>query len=494
MWYDYFDSIIGIIYVVMDEKGVVKIELFQDGWEEYHNLNKGSLEHNKERCLRTITQLKEYFNGERGDFNLPLSIRTTEFRNKVWQELINIPYGETRSYSDIAIAIGNPKGVRAIGGANRANEFPIIIPCHRVIGIYLKKLINLPVINNCIFTQNRLKDIFSLFFILNKTVSHFCVRFFARRIYMKKLFLYGIIVLTILVTFISNTKEVFADDIEENNEGNYNITMKQDILTLMMAYPESITGVEKSEEGKVFIITASGKKILYDDKQSKDFNGKMDNADLQDILEDIYPLTMPDKLLDINRDPGRFRNYNLLNEVYGGSEREVSSNLISVPAPYKNYQFNKNNGAAESLKKAMEELKQLSLGNGAVSSLLNPINGTFNYRVISGTGKLSPHAYGIAIDINSNPSDYWKWASRDAGEKRMLSYPKELVDTFEKNNFVWGGKWGHFDILHFEYRPEVLVKAKYFGETFNKDMDWFGEVPRDKKIDNYINIIEGTLN
>ncbi len=76
----------------------------------------------------------------------------------------------------------------------------------------------------------------------------------------------------------------------------------------------------------------------------------------------------------------------------------------------------------------------------------------------------------------------------------MLSYPKELVDTFEKNNFVWGGKWGHFDILHFEYRPEVLIKAKYFGETFNKDMDWFGEVPRDIKIDNYINIIEGTLN
>ncbi len=76
----------------------------------------------------------------------------------------------------------------------------------------------------------------------------------------------------------------------------------------------------------------------------------------------------------------------------------------------------------------------------------------------------------------------------------MLSYPKELVDTFQKNNFVWGGKWGHFDILHFEYRPEVLIKAKYFGETFKEDMDWFGEVPRDKKIDNYINIIEGTLN
>jgi len=134
MWYDYFDSIIGTIYVVMDEKGVLKIELFQDRWTEYYNLNKSNLEHSVNKCLSAIAQLKEYFNGQRRVFDLPLSINTTEFRNKVWQELINIPYGETKSYRDIAMAIGNPKGVRAIGGANKANEFPIVIPCHRVIG------------------------------------------------------------------------------------------------------------------------------------------------------------------------------------------------------------------------------------------------------------------------------------------------------------------------------------------------------------------------
>ncbi|HAK42495.1 MAG TPA: glycoside hydrolase [Clostridium sp.] len=309
---------------------------------------------------------------------------------------------------------------------------------------------------------------------------------------MKKLFICGFIILTILLTPFNNIS-VFADNTRENSD-TYNIKMKQDILTLMMAYPEYITRIEKSEDGKVFIVTTSGKKILYDDKRTKDFNGKMDNADLQDILEDIYPLSMLDKLLDINRDPGRFRNYNLLNEVYGSSEKLVSSNLVGVPSPYKSYQFNKNNGAAESLKNAMEELKQLAQGNGAVSALINPVNGTFNYRVISGTGKLSPHAYGIAIDLNSNPSDYWKWASREAGEKRMLSYPKELVETFEKNNFVWGGKWGHFDILHFEYRPEILIKARYFGETFKDGMEWFGEVPRDEKINEYISVIESTLN
>ncbi|MEG1256102.1 M15 family metallopeptidase [Clostridium sp.] len=313
---------------------------------------------------------------------------------------------------------------------------------------------------------------------------------------MKKLFICGLLILGIFIAM--SNPIVLADDIEEtkksSKDANYNITMKQDILTLMMAYPEYISGIEKAEEGKVFLITTSGKKILYDDKQSKNFNQKMDNADIQDILEEIYPLTIIDKLLEVNRDPGRFRCYALLNEVYGHSEEQVSKNLIGVPAPYKNYQFNKNNGAAESLKSAMGELKSLSESNGAVAGLINPINGTFNYRVIAGTGKLSPHAYGIAIDINSNPSDYWKWATREAGEKRMLSYPKELVEIFERNNFVWGGKWGHFDILHFEYRPEVIIKAKYFGEVTAKSDEWFGEIPRDEKINEYINIIEDALN
>lgn len=134
MWYDYYESDIGVIYVVIDEVGIRKIELFEDRWKEYYEINKSLLEYNKEICRKTKLELDEYFNGKRSVFHVPLSIDTTEFREKVWRELINIPYGETRSYSDIGVAIGNPKGVRAIGGANKLNEIPIIIPCHRVIG------------------------------------------------------------------------------------------------------------------------------------------------------------------------------------------------------------------------------------------------------------------------------------------------------------------------------------------------------------------------
>lgn len=79
-------------------------------------------------------QLKEYFDGNRIKFDLPLDARGTEFQKKVWNELLNIPYGETKSYKDIAISIGNEKAYRAIGMANNKNPIPIIIPCHRVIG------------------------------------------------------------------------------------------------------------------------------------------------------------------------------------------------------------------------------------------------------------------------------------------------------------------------------------------------------------------------
>ena len=79
-------------------------------------------------------QLDEYFAGSRKEFDIPLKLYGTEFQIKVWKALEVIPYGETKSYKDIAICIDNPKGCRAVGLANNRNPIPIIIPCHRVIG------------------------------------------------------------------------------------------------------------------------------------------------------------------------------------------------------------------------------------------------------------------------------------------------------------------------------------------------------------------------
>lgn len=82
----------------------------------------------------TTRQLKEYFAGTRNRFELKLDFAGTDFQKKVWQALLTIPFGETRSYSQIATQIGNPKAVRAVGAANGRNPISIIAPCHRVIG------------------------------------------------------------------------------------------------------------------------------------------------------------------------------------------------------------------------------------------------------------------------------------------------------------------------------------------------------------------------
>ena len=90
---------------------------------------------NQEILLLGKNQIQEYFGGQRQSFDVPLSInKGTIFQKKVWQALQAIPFGEIRTYKEIAIAVGSPKAVRAIGQANRTNPLPIVIPCHRVIG------------------------------------------------------------------------------------------------------------------------------------------------------------------------------------------------------------------------------------------------------------------------------------------------------------------------------------------------------------------------
>ncbi len=281
-------------------------------------------------------------------------------------------------------------------------------------------------------------------------------------------------------------------DSKASEDRDYQTEMKQDILILMLSYPQHIVDVEKKSDDEVYIIMKSGKKIIYDDKKEKNHEVKLTNPDLQDMLEQDYPLEKNTEIMDKNFDPGRARHYELLSEVYGNSKGAIEKNLASLKYGYTNYQFNKQNNANASLEAALKELMPLAKSRSDIGSILYPASGTFNYRVISGTGRLSPHSYGIAIDLKSDKRDYWKWSSEKAGKERVSDYPKELVEAFEKNNFVWGGKWGHFDILHFEYRPEIILKARYFA-NWNNNEEWFQGVPLNEETNKYIEIINNKL-
>lgn len=302
---------------------------------------------------------------------------------------------------------------------------------------------------------------------------------------MKKIFI-SILLLCLLIPANSN---VMASEQEEKI---YDAVMKQDLLCLMMAYPEYIMDVETREDGSVYLVMKSGKKLLYDDKRQKSSSEKLSNPDLQDMLETIYPLCSVRSVMEANFDPGRSRVYGLLSEVYGSSKKDIESKLVNIGYP--NFQFNNSNKAAESLKVVMKELIPLAKGNQAIGSCIFPASGTYNYRLIAGTNQLSPHSYGIAIDLAVNKKDYWKWSSKADGNKRLSSYPTEIAEVFEKHNFIWGGKWGHFDIMHFEYRPEIILKARYFKDKPDLAKPWYDGVPsEDAFIRNLIEKINQNL-
>ena len=131
MFYDYFESPIGVLLLVADEGGLTYIGLPKRG----HAQPAPAGAQNAPVKLRPARhQFEEYFAGTRHAFDLPLHPHGTSFQLEVWGALLAIPYGETASYAAIARRIRRPNAVRAVGAANGANPLSIIVPCHRVIG------------------------------------------------------------------------------------------------------------------------------------------------------------------------------------------------------------------------------------------------------------------------------------------------------------------------------------------------------------------------
>ena len=118
------DSPIGLLTIVGTNEAITSIRFGEVGYA----FNPSPL------LLRAVSELREYFDGKRREFDLPLAPEGTDFQKRVWEELCKIPYGETSSYGEIAAALGNTRAARAVGLANNKNPIPIIVPCHRVIG------------------------------------------------------------------------------------------------------------------------------------------------------------------------------------------------------------------------------------------------------------------------------------------------------------------------------------------------------------------------
>lgn len=128
MKYYYFKSLVGTLQIGIEGEKIYTINFSDNEEGQKENWPDNNL---SRECAR---QLTAYFEGNLHEFSLPLCVVGTDFQKRVWQQLIQIPYGTTISYFDLAVKLGNPKCIRAVGTANGRNPLPIVIPCHRVIG------------------------------------------------------------------------------------------------------------------------------------------------------------------------------------------------------------------------------------------------------------------------------------------------------------------------------------------------------------------------
>lgn len=131
--YKFMDSPVGRLKLVASDHGLVAIVWEMD---RPRRVRLDDLVENAQHpiLVQTEAQLQEYFDGRRREFTVPLDMRGTPFQKSVWMALLGIPFGETRTYGQLAVQLGNPKATRAVGAANGRNPIAIIAPCHRVIG------------------------------------------------------------------------------------------------------------------------------------------------------------------------------------------------------------------------------------------------------------------------------------------------------------------------------------------------------------------------
>ncbi len=224
---------------------------------------------------------------------------------------------------------------------------------------------------------------------------------------------------------------------------------------LLRAYPERLSSVEGND-----LVWKDGSRMQIDDGLGqKTFETWLSNPDLKDMLAIPYPAGDTLKPPAVESDPGRARNAAFFAKMYGDCAKgEVAKNLVEIDwLPKKSGQklwVSKINGVADKLSEISRALDELP---PQFNQYLTPSEGTYVCRPIAGSTQQSAHGYGIAIDLATKNADYWRW--RAGG---VVAYqnkiPIEIVKIFEANGFIWGGKWWHYDTMHFEYRPELFER------------------------------------
>jgi len=194
-----------------------------------------------------------------------------------------------------------------------------------------------------------------------------------------------------------------------------------------------------------------GTTVPWDDGKPKSTAARIASPDVEDVFALGYPTGPIVPVIDAEDDPGRIRLEPLLRATYGATAREVSAALTSVKIAGHTVLFHRR--AAPALERVAGRLEELLRAEPTLGRFFRELGGTFATRTIAGTDRTSAHAWGIAIDIDTSMADYWRNAPKSGWRNRI---PFPIVQAFEREGFVWGGRWFHHDTMHFEYRPELF--------------------------------------
>jgi hypothetical protein len=203
--------------------------------------------------------------------------------------------------------------------------------------------------------------------------------------------------------------------------------------------------------GEWFAALSDGTRIPFDDRKNKSFDERLASPDVKDTFLIPYRAGAIRPVETENEDPGRIRVEAILAASYG--PKPVAA---QVRVHFLGMAVRVHRSIVPALERVAARLKD-ARANATLAPFLRRLSGGFAARSIAGTDRKSAHAFGIAVDLDKSMSDYWRW---QRGPHRWRNrIPQEIVDAFEAEGFIWGGRWWHYDTMHFEYRPELVGPA-----------------------------------
>jgi hypothetical protein len=215
----------------------------------------------------------------------------------------------------------------------------------------------------------------------------------------------------------------------------------------------------RHEGGKWFLVLPDGTEIPYAGRRIPIGNGYY-WPNVTDLYEQRYP-TGPIHAPPVDFEPGAMRLDPLLDATYGSTKKEVRAALVRVHIG--GTVFLVHQRVAEPLRRVAVRIQAAIKKDPKLVRFFRSTGGSFNWRHIAGTHFRSSHSWGIALDLGTKRADYWRYQTTnpDGHFNWKNRYPQAIVDAFEAEGFIWGGRWYHFDTMHFEYRPELLDPTCY---------------------------------